>query len=289
MNPFHKLHLPNAKRDIYRSCVGIFVRVDMATRKVTAATFDFMHGRWPKVATEPKSRIESVMKHRNAGDVSNTKYDNGAFVHLVYLSSAARWWTNALNSINEQLIEYESKLQSELDNGQTTPETVMTKLNRELHSIAAHLHRYLSELRSLREIVVDLLVHYKSIHAPEIERGNLEDFEQASSGFRQVLSQIEASQDFATELEKKTQNILALVSVTKHSFSENLKSLTISQLFNRIQISSDRLLVTNGQAMQAILTAMQADANLGRKMAKATHALSIEMKRDSIAMRTVSL
>jgi hypothetical protein len=59
-------------------------------------------------------------------------------------------------------------------------------------------------------------------------------------------------------------------------------------LFNRIQINSDRLLVENGKAMQAILSAMQEDANLGRKMAKASHALAEEMKRDSVAMRTVS-
>lgn len=59
------------------------------------------------------------------------------------------------------------------------------------------------------------------------------------------------------------------------------------QLFNRIQINSDRLLVANGRAMQEILGAMQTDADLGRKMADASHQLALEMKRDSIAMRTV--
>lgn len=40
--------------------------------------------------------------------------------------------------------------------------------------------------------------------------------------------------------------------------------------------------------MQRVLVAMQVDANLGQKMAKASHALAEEMKRDSVAMRTVS-
>lgn len=39
--------------------------------------------------------------------------------------------------------------------------------------------------------------------------------------------------------------------------------------------------------MQAILKAMQEDASLGRKMAKESHILAQEMKKDSIAMKTV--
>ncbi len=39
--------------------------------------------------------------------------------------------------------------------------------------------------------------------------------------------------------------------------------------------------------MQAILSAMQEDTIVGREMAKASHELAQEMKRDSVAMRTV--
>jgi hypothetical protein len=56
-----------------------------------------------------------------------------------------------------------------------------------------------------------------------------------------------------------------------------------------MQINSDRLLVANGKAMQEILVAMQNDANIGRKIADASHQLALEMKRDSIAMRTVRI
>ncbi|VUC25168.1 unnamed protein product [Clonostachys rosea] len=270
MNPFHKLHLPNARRNIFRSCVGIFTRVDPTHKKVTVATFDFMHGRWSKVAQEPKTRIAEVVKHQKSTDESSTRHCNGAFVHLVYISSAVRWWTNSLNSVNEQLIAYEMKLQSELDAAGVTPEATLTKLSRALHSISAHLHRYLSEIKSLQGIVTDLTDFYESMYSDKEGGAEDEELEKANRGFQQVLSQIEASLDFATELEKKTQNILDL-------------------LFNRIQINSDRLLVANGRAMEEILRAMRADTDIGRKMADASHQLAVEMKRDSIAMRTIAI
>ncbi|KAJ4211540.1 hypothetical protein NW759_012452 [Fusarium solani] len=267
MNPFHKLQLPDVQLDIHRSCVGIFSRVDPTSKRFTFVALDFMDGRWPGVAIEPKERITEVFKRRAKAE---SQFGGDYCVHLVYLSSAARWWTNSLNSVNEQLIAYEQKLQIELDSEGTTPEPVLTGLSRALHSIAAHLQRYLSELKSLQAIVIELSTDYSTVHEREISAGAVGDFEQAARGYNQVLSQVEAAHEFAVELEKKTQNILAL-------------------LFNRIQINSDRLLVANGQAMQAILKAMQQDAILGRKMAKESHALAQEMKKDSVAMKTIAI
>ncbi|CAH0051067.1 unnamed protein product [Clonostachys solani] len=271
MNPFHKLHLPDVGIDIFRSCVGIFTRVDPSSNKVTVASFDFMHGQWPKIALEPKARIAEVMRHRKKIGAFDARFSTGAFVHLVYISSTSRWWTNSLNSVNEQLIAYEITLQSELDAVSVglTPEVTLTKLNRALHSISAHLHRYISELNSLKAITNDLIKFYASIYSSS-ESLSGEDLAQLTLGFDQVLSQVEASLDFALELEKKTKNILDL-------------------LFNRMQINSDRLLVANGKAMQEILVAMQNDANLGRRIADASHQLALEMKRDSIAMRTIAI
>lgn len=267
MNPFHKLHLPDVQRDIHRSCIGIFSRVDPVSKKFTFACFDFMHGRWPKVALEPKERIAAVLKrHTQTADHFGREY----CVHLAFLTSATRWWTNSLNSVNDQLIAYERKLQAELDREETTPEQALTELNRALHSIAAHLQRYLSEFKSLQGIIADLSTDYKQIHASEISTGTSEDYEQARRGFAQVQSQVDAAHDFAVELEKKTQNILAL-------------------LFNRMQISNDRLLVANGRAMQAILRAMQADANLAQSIANDSYKLSQEMKKDSVAMKTIAI
>lgn len=257
MNPVHSLRLPEAKMDIRRSHVGVFSRYDAALRRTTFVAVDFMHGRWPKVATEAQSRIAELMSHRaqmhhhhqnyRGGGVATmtTDHDDGVGYghapHLVYLTSAARWWTNALNGINEQLIRDEEHLQSQLDRPDITPASTLTDINRALHSIAAHLHRYSSELRSLQGTVAGLAAHFTSIHDAEVRAVALQvaaaaqpddpakgkaalfaagaglaaegtEFENVARAFEQVQSQIDATVEFAQELEKKTENILALVS-----------------------------------------------------------------------------
>jgi hypothetical protein len=208
MNPFHKLHLPAVRLNILRSCVGIFSRVDPKARKVTFIAFDFMHGHWPNVALEPQQRIDEVMQQR---EDTHNGYGHSYFIDLVYLSSAARWWTNALNSINEQLISYELNLQTTHGNDHATPEAALTDINKALHSIAAHLHRYLSELKSLQSIAIDLLSQHEYIHEGQDCNSDKDNFEHTSRSYNQVLSQIEGAHDFTQELEKKTQNILNLV------------------------------------------------------------------------------
>jgi hypothetical protein len=209
MNPFHRLHLPAVKLSILRSCVAVFSRVQPGARKVTFMAVDFMHGRWPSVALEPQQRIDEVMQ-RAGGSLDG----DGHFAHFVYLSSAVRWWTNALNSVNEQLIAHELRLTTALGGrgGALPPlETELTNISRALHSIAAHLHHYLSELRSVQSIAADLLSHYECVQAdrPTTETDR-DRFGDASRSTSQVLSQIEATHDFAKELKKKTQNILRL-------------------------------------------------------------------------------
>lgn len=210
MDPFNKIHLPDIDIDVHRSCIGVFCRTEPRSGRAIHVAVDFMHGgRGPKVALEPKERIEAVLRQKSS---ANKTLGLGSFTHLVYLSSAARWWTNALHSINKQLIVYESKLQTELDNAQATAEALLQNINRGLHSIAAHLHRYQSELKSLERIVVDLSTHYDCMKCGDTseEKGDMES-ENDTRSFGQILSQVEACYDFATELEKKAQNILALV------------------------------------------------------------------------------
>lgn len=204
MDPFNKLQLADHDIEIHRSCIGIFCRTDASSRRTVFVTFDYMHGgKGPKVALEPKERIDEVVNH-NRGRIQGLS----SSIHLVYLSSAARWWTNTLHSVNMQLITHESKLQTELDNTQLTAEVVLQGINKGLHSIAAHLHRYQSELKSLEGTVTDLSTHHDYVECSE---GVSEGSENGTRGFSQVLSQIEACHDFANELEKKAQNILALV------------------------------------------------------------------------------
>lgn len=207
MDPFNKLQLADHRIEIHRSCIGIFCRTEASSRRTVFVTFDYMHGgKGPKVALEPKERIDEVVGH-NRDNIQGLS----SSIHLVYLSSAARWWTNTLHSVNMQLIAHESKLQAELDNTQLTPESALHGINKGLHSIAAHLHRYQSELKSLEGTVTDLSNHHDYVESNEGSESVPEESENRTRGFSQVLSQIEACHDFATELEKKAQNILALV------------------------------------------------------------------------------
>jgi hypothetical protein len=50
---------------------------------------------------------------------------------------------------------------------------------------------------------------------------------------------------------------------------------------------SDRLLVQNSKAMQAILLASQVEAESSRQIAVQSQRLSEEMMKDSVAMKTV--
>lgn len=77
-------------------------------------------------------------------------------------------------------------------------------VNRALHSIAAHLHRFRSELSSTEGIILELNTQYAAILEGD-------DADKAARGFNQVLSQMQATSRFVKELEKKIQNILALV------------------------------------------------------------------------------
>ena len=63
---------------------------------------NFVDGRWPKSVQEPESRIKESLNEALHFNSQNDPF----FIHLVYLSSASRWWTNALNSIHDQLIAY---------------------------------------------------------------------------------------------------------------------------------------------------------------------------------------
>ena len=110
INPFNKIQLPYVGSDIRRSCVAIFFRIGPVSKQFTLVALDFMHGRWPGVALERKERIAEVLERQAQTQGQSKAFDRWHSMHLVYLSSAARWWTNSLNSVNEQLIISERKL-----------------------------------------------------------------------------------------------------------------------------------------------------------------------------------
>jgi prefoldin subunit 5 len=97
-----------------------------------------------------------------------------------------------------------------MDRDEAPPTAFYTRINRALHTVAAHLHRYCSELKSLEETIISLRCHQDSLTGC-IEELQGSRGERIIRGYEQVLSQIKASTYLATELEKKSTNILALV------------------------------------------------------------------------------
>ena len=104
MNPFHYLHLPDQKVDIRGSQIALSFRYTDGDRTTRLLAVNFIDGRWPKTVQEPENRIKEILNDSGNGHTSADPF----FIHLVYLTSAMRWWMNALNSIHEQLIAYVS-------------------------------------------------------------------------------------------------------------------------------------------------------------------------------------
>lgn len=105
MNPFNPLHLPHPNVEIRGSFIAVTLRLSKASGSCVCIVLNMMHGGWPKVVEEPQRRISESIQSRQEARKRDTPY----FVHLIYLTSALRWWTNVLHSVNEQLIAYVSQ------------------------------------------------------------------------------------------------------------------------------------------------------------------------------------
>lgn len=133
--------------------------------------------------------------------------------------------------------------------------------------MTAHLHRYGSELERLADIVGHVERQHETFFANRSGKNTGPTLEAQTQrtklGIIQLSSQLEAVSSFRRELEDKTRNILAL-------------------LFNNIQVSNDKIMVANGVAMNEMLRASRAEAKLSMQLAE-------EMKKDSVAMKTIAL
>ncbi|KAG8533434.1 uncharacterized protein KY384_002217 [Bacidia gigantensis] len=134
--------------------------------------------------------------------------------------------------------------------------------------MAAHLHRYCSELKSLKD-TANAVISQHSIIVGSTLGVSHPGFRAVEDNLKQIHSQIKAVMEFELELEKKIKNNLAL-------------------LFNRIQLSNDRLMVANGAAMQGIMQASREETKVSRLLATKAHKLSESMKEDSLSMRTIA-
>lgn len=106
---------------------------------------NFIDGRWPKTAQEPESKIKEVLGDAEQFCLKSDPF----FIQLIYLTSAMRLWTNALNSIHDQLIAYVSAEEISCVNG-----TFL--LNPLRKSASRTMRKYNLRLRSLFRIPTEL-------------------------------------------------------------------------------------------------------------------------------------
>lgn len=271
MNPFHYLHLPDQKVDIQGSQIAVYMSQHSQTNRMTVISFNFLDGRWHKIIEEPQSRIAETIKHSNAAIDSIT-------VCSVFLASVIRWWNNALHSVNEQLVAYEKRLQEEKNIEESRVGAFYSPITLGLHATAAHIYRYGTELDSLERTVSEMVANFANLQG------------QTNSSLMKIdiiKRRLRITTAAVKELEKKVKNILALVRLCL-LLCLICRGLPVRQLFNRIQVSNERMLVTNGKAMNEILKGTQEESMLSRQITVRSQNISEEMKKDSMSMKIIA-
>ena len=102
MNPLNYLHLSKHEVDVRGSQIAIYFRYNRDTEKSSTIVFNFQDGRWKRVVEEPILRIKEIL----GGDCRDCSARDPFYTQAVFLTSVLRWWNNALNSFNDQLIAY---------------------------------------------------------------------------------------------------------------------------------------------------------------------------------------
>lgn len=104
MNPLNYLHLSQPEVDIRGSKIAIYFVFNSDTGISSTLVFNFQDGRWRKIVEEPIARLKEVF-----GGCQKSGFGRDPiYIQSVILTSALRWWNNALNSFNDQLIFYVS-------------------------------------------------------------------------------------------------------------------------------------------------------------------------------------
>lgn len=274
MDPSHYLHLNDVEVDIRGSHIGLFSQFNEKTQVTSVMCVNLQDGRWKQIAEEPQRRVREVLEHA----ASRKKAEDPFFVHLILFTSVARWWSNALSGFNDQLIAHEHYLQERMSDSDAVLADFTNDINGALHTMAAHLQRYKSEISTLEDTVQYVLSLWL-----DLQPGN--DFNsalgpsntnaaeipsQTSQSFLHVQIQFKALNRFVSELDSKAKTILAL-------------------LFNNMQVSNDRLMVSTGEDTRNILKASRVEAKHTRRMARQNQRMSQEMRKDSISMKTIAI
>lgn len=102
MNPLNYLHLPRSEVDIRGSQIAMYFLFNPDDKVCSTIVFNFQDGRWSRVVEEPILRVKEALQE----SCKNGSGRDPFYVQAVFLTSALRWWNNALNSFNDQLIAY---------------------------------------------------------------------------------------------------------------------------------------------------------------------------------------
>ena len=104
MNPLNYLHLSKPEIDIRGSHIGVYFRFDENNRKSSTLVINFQDGRWRRIIEEPMMRIKESLEEKEGGDAGRDPF----YLQTIFVTSILRWWSNVLNSFNDQLIAYVS-------------------------------------------------------------------------------------------------------------------------------------------------------------------------------------
>jgi hypothetical protein len=102
MNPLNYLHLLDPDVDIRGSKIAVNYRVDAQTGQASSLVFNSQDGRWKKIVGEPILRLREFYQGSSDSKIGS----DPIYLQMAIMSSVLRWWNNALNSFNDQLIAY---------------------------------------------------------------------------------------------------------------------------------------------------------------------------------------
>ena len=281
MNPFHYLHLKEPQVDIRGSQIALYARFSVKKKSSVVLAVSLLDGRWKRTVEQPQARIAESLNMPDSR--SRLILENPFFVFIIHLTTALEWWINALHSFDEQLIDHEKSLQKQLDRTEGTSSAVYTSINRALHAMSAHLSRFGSELGSTEDTILELMARHRTIFGSSNTANTTDSHSTTTSttdaacavaeienSLAEAKGQAQIAMSMRLELEHKTQNILAL-------------------LFNRIQLSTDTVLIENGKSMKGIMGALKDEAQASHNLADAQQQMTQDMKEDSVAMKTIAV
>lgn len=243
----------------------MYLKRDCKARKAQVFVVNWVDPRRKNYIESPLAQVERSLGCRSATEQD----DSPCFVLLIYTAFILRRWNSVLLCFCQEVVAHGKRLQQDISNETENFIDDSKTLNVSLHIMAAHLHRYKTELRRIGMVLSDRRTHREAMtdssgsEETKENESSFPEIDRELQKIEQLDSQLTAMSNFSDEVEKKVQNILAL-------------------LFIQIQAVNDKTL-------QAILNASQQETRISQRLSLASHMLSKSMKRDSIAMKTIAI